>query len=241
MYIREVLVMKSKGIFIVLLLLTITVFISACTPKNPPSDNDNISKELEEQLKEKNNKISELEKKIKELEEDKVLEEDEHLLTTSINVLKSLQNEDMEKLKDYIHPERGVRFSPYSYVDLEKNIILKRDEIVDVFNDSKTYIWGNYDGKGDPIELSFKDYYKEFVYDKDFLNPQIIGNNYIVSSGNSLDNVKEAYPNGKFAELYFKGFEEQFEGIDWESLKLVFEKQEGKWYLVGIIHGQWTI
>lgn len=233
--------MKNKGILIVLLVLTITLFISACTPKNAPSDNDNSNKELEKELKEKDNKISELEQKIKKLEEDEEIEGDDHLLTTLVKVLESLQKEDMEELKDYIHPEKGVRFTPYPYVDLEKNIVLKRDEIVDVFNDSKTYIWGSYDAKGDPIELSFKDYYKEFVYDKDFLNPQIIGNNYIVSSGNSLDNVKEAYPDSKFAELYFKGFEEQYEGIDWESLKLVFEKQEGKWYLVGVIHGQWTV
>jgi UDP-N-acetyl-2-amino-2-deoxyglucuronate dehydrogenase len=31
------------------------------------------------------------------------------------------------------------------------------------------------------------------------------------------------------------------EGMDWRSLRLVFEKKNDIWYLVGIIHDQWTI
>jgi (p)ppGpp synthase/HD superfamily hydrolase len=29
--------------------------------------------------------------------------------------------------------------------------------------------------------------------------------------------------------------------MDWRSLRLVFEKKNDIWYLVGIIHDQWTI
>jgi hypothetical protein len=29
--------------------------------------------------------------------------------------------------------------------------------------------------------------------------------------------------------------------MDWRSLRLVFEEQGGSWYLVGIVHDQWTI
>lgn len=238
--------MKNKSFIIGILLLSIAVFVSACTPANPPKDNGN--KELEEQIKEKDAKIVELEAKIKELEADKDKDDgkdegkdNDHMLISLGKVLISLEKEDIELLKEYIHPEKGVRFTAYPYVDLEKDIVLKSDEIVNAYKDSKTYNWGNYDGKGDPIELSFKDYYKEFVYDEDFINAPIIGNNNSVTGGNTEDNVKKAYPNGKFAEMYFDVFEEQYRGMDWKSLKLVFEEYEGKWYLVGVIHGQWTI
>jgi hypothetical protein len=37
------------------------------------------------------------------------------------------------------------------------------------------------------------------------------------------------------------GFDPEYEGMDWRSLRLVFEKKNDIWYLVGIIHDQWTI
>jgi hypothetical protein len=42
-------------------------------------------------------------------------------------------------------------------------------------------------------------------------------------------------------EYYFPGFEAQYEGMDWKSLRLVFEQHQGSWKLVGIIHNEWTI
>lgn len=244
--------MKGKRMLVGILLLSISIFTSACTPvtqDDPVTDDANSN--LEEDIKQKDIKIEELEKRIKDLEEDLLVSEekeedkdkddDKHLLNTVLGVTGALKEEDMEKLKLYIHPEKGVRFSPYQYVDLEEDVSLKRDEITDAYKDSKTYIWGDYDGKGDPIELSFKDYYQEFVYDQDFLNPHMIGNNLSIGQGNMIDNVDTAYPNGNFVEFHFTGFDPQYDGIDWKSLKLVFEDYNGDWKLVGIIHDQWTI
>lgn len=56
-----------------------------------------------------------------------------------------------------------------------------------------------------------------------------------------IDNMSTAYPNGSFVEYHFTGFDSQYAGIDWASLTLVFEENGGDWYLVGIVHGQWTI
>lgn len=30
-------------------------------------------------------------------------------------------------------------------------------------------------------------------------------------------------------------------GYDWCSLKLVFECYQGDWYLVGLVHSEWTV
>ena len=32
-----------------------------------------------------------------------------------------------------------------------------------------------------------------------------------------------------------------FDGMDWKSLRLVFQEKDNIWYLVGIIHDGWTI
>ena len=39
---------------------------------------------------------------------------------------------------------------------------------------------------GDPIKLTFKEYYKKFIYDVDFVNAKIIGNNHVIGAGNAL-------------------------------------------------------
>ena len=267
--------MKNKRIAMGILILSMTLFISACTPtnttevpSNPPGDSSGKDIEkLEQEIKEKDEKISSLEKMVEELEEKvKEFAKDEEeavaetkpetkpeikpqivygqegdILENSVNVLKALKEKDMEKLKYYIHPEKGVRFTPYGYIDKEKDLVVKRNELVDMFKDSKIRNWGDYDGSGFPIEVSLKDYYKEFVYDKDFLNPHMVYINNSESRGNTLNNIKEVYPDGQYIESYFEGFDEEFAGIDWESLRLVFEEYKGKWYLVGIIHSQWTI
>ena len=42
-------------------------------------------------------------------------------------------------------------------------------------------------------------------------------------------------------EYYFSGFDKQYEGLDWRSLSIVFEKKAEAWYITGIIHDEWTI
>jgi hypothetical protein len=59
--------------------------------------------------------------------------------------------------------------------------------------------------------------------------------------GNSIDNSQEYYPGARIVEYYFPGFDPQYAGMDWRSIRLVFMEENNIWYLVGIIHDQWTI
>ena len=38
----------------------------------------------------------------------------------------------------------------------------------------------------------------------------------------------------------FPGIDPEKKGYDWCSLKLVFEPWQNNWYLVGLIHSEWT-
>lgn len=159
----------------------------------------------------------------------------------SNEVMLALKDRDMSRLAGLIHPDKGVRFSPYAYVDREKDQKFTSEQIKDIYNTEKKYLWGSYDGSGDPIELTFKEYFDKFVYNKDFALAPEIGYNRIIKQGNTIININEAYPGSIFMEYHFPGFDPQYEGIDWMSLRLVFENKDGVWYLVGIIHDQWTI
>lgn len=163
------------------------------------------------------------------------------LLSSAYAVLETLKNQDMAGFSKWAHPVEGVRFSPYTYVNVTADLVFKADQLVGLMADQKVMTWGSFDGSGEPIALTPSEYFKKFVYDKDYLMPQMIGLNKSIGQGNSINNLAEAYPDAEFVEFHFAGFDPQFEGMDWSSLVVVMRAVEGKWYVVGIIHMSWTI
>lgn len=163
------------------------------------------------------------------------------VLAAALDAIHCLKDKDMEGLSSIAHPDFGIRFTPYAFIDLQDDLVFTPRQISGLFQDATVYTWGKFDGTGDLIELSFSDYYDRFIYNQDFENPHIIGNNVVLGTGNTINNIAEAYPEGIFVEFHFSGFDSQYAGMDWCSLRLVFQDMEGIWYLVGIVHDEWTI
>jgi hypothetical protein len=155
-------------------------------------------------------------------------------------VLFSLKSNQILDLKDYLHPEWCLRFSPYQYLS-ENDQVFCPAELEGVVSSGKTHNWGAYDGTGDPILMTFQDYQSRFIYDNNFFHSPIVGYGVEVSSGNAINNIPEIFPNGMMVEYYFPGFDPQYGGMDWRSLRLVFVQDNDIWYLTAIIHGEWTI
>lgn len=160
---------------------------------------------------------------------------------TSDKLINAIGAKDAETFSDLTHPVKGVRFTPYTYVSIESDVVFNKEEIKNFFKDKDIYLWGHYDGIGDEIKLTPSEYYEKFIYSEDFVNAEKIGYNEVLSSGNMLENQFEIYENAIVVEYYFSGFNPEYEGIDWRSLRLVFEQYEGSWKLVGVINNQWTI
>jgi len=134
-----------------------------------------------------------------------------------------------------------VRFTPYTYVSLDRDLVFKKDDLKNFFENQKFYTWGSFDGTGDDISLTPSKYYEKFIYPVDYKNAEQIGYNKVLSSGNMLENQFDVYENPIVVEYYFSGFNPEYEGLDWRSVRLVFEKYEDAWFLVGIINNQWTV
>lgn len=218
------------------LLIIIAALSIALVGCSPASNSD-----LEAQLKEKDDRIAELEAELEALREEKDEVGSDNLLATTVDVLELLKEKDMEGLSNYVHPDKGLRFSPYGYIDVENHLVFSAEEVAGLADDDSGYTWGAYDGSGEPVELTFDEYYDQFIFDEDFTNPQLIGNNVRVGQGNTVNNIGEVYPEARFIELHFQEIDPKYEGMDWRSLRLVFEELDGQWYLVAIIHDQWTI
>jgi hypothetical protein len=162
------------------------------------------------------------------------------ILAQSKKIVAALKNKNMKTLATFVHPAKGLRFSPYGYVNAESDLVFTRSQIPSLTLTRRTYVWGEADGSGDEINLGFPTYFDKFVYDKDFARAPKIGYNSVVKQGNTIVNIAEAYKNARFVEYHFAGTK-KYDGMDWRSLRLIFEKSGKNWYLVGISHDQWTI
>jgi len=156
------------------------------------------------------------------------------------SAVEALRDRDMARLAALAHPTRGVRFSPYAFVS-QADVVLMPAQLETALSDPTVYLWGAYDGTGDPISLTFAAYYEQFVYSHDFAAAPQVGYNQIIGRGNTINNCFDFYPGAFVAEYHFPGFNPAYGGMDWVSLRLVFQQEDGVWYLVGIIHDQWTI
>lgn len=224
-----------KKIIFLLILVVVLVSFGIFLLSNWKGDNSHI----ENQLKETNMSSKKIE------EQDKNQEKDiKNIIGDKPEgVLKAIKEKNMVAFSEFVHPQKGVRFSPYAYVDFDKDIVFSREKVRTILEIKEKYLWGLYDGTGEPIKLTPYEYFKSFVYDEDYLFAEEVGYNRTIGKGNSGGNITNVYKNTIFVEYHFSGFNPDFEGKDWRSLRLVFEfeKDQKEWYLIGIIHDSWTI
>ena len=168
---------------------------------------------------------------------------DSILLKLTQGILLTLKNKNYSAFANYIHPVSGIRFSPYGYIDTIHHIRFSRQKFMAQAGkaDREMIVWGSFDGTGDPIRMTLHNYMQRFVYDVDFLKPEKRSVNEIIGGGNSLNNLDSVYKDCDFTESYFSGFEKKYEGHDWRTLRLVFKERNRRFFLVGIVHDEWTI
>ena len=163
------------------------------------------------------------------------------LLEAAYATADALYNEDYEALAALSHSEDGVLFVPYSTVDKALNLVFTAEQIKKFGSDPTEYIWGQYDGIGEPILLTPAAFCTAFLQMHDFTKAPVIGLNSVVKTGNSLENVAEAFPEAVFADMHYPGFDPELQGIDWLTLRLVFMPEGEALKLVAVIHSAWTI
>jgi spore germination protein GerM len=166
--------------------------------------------------------------------------ESDEILALSEEILLVLKNKDIGSLENYIHPVEGLRFSPYVCANFEENHIFEKNDLLSAWNSSNIYNFGSYDGTGDPINLTFKDYYDRFVYERDYSTSNDITVNNDVLGYLLNPRLTALYPGFNITNHYMEGVNPDYGGLDWKSLKLVYQKYNGVWSLVSIIHDEWT-
>lgn len=167
--------------------------------------------------------------------------DDALLLERAGLVVDALKESDYEALADLVHPEKGLTLTPYSTVSQTGDRVLDVEQTAMLDHDDTEYVWGMKDGSGAPIRLTGTEYFARYVFNADYSQAPQIGIDEVLSCGNALENVSDAYPDARFVEYYYPGLDPELDGYDWCSLKVVLEPWHNEWYLVGLIHSEWTI
>lgn len=162
------------------------------------------------------------------------------LVEDAYTIVMAIRDRNYSDLAGWVDPEFGVLFTPYSTVEPDVNLHFSVEAVKKFESCGDTYVWGTVDGEGSPISMTPSEYFNRYVYDADFAQAPMVGINTVVRSGNSLENVKDVFPDSEFVEFHFPGSDE-YGGIDWKSLKLVFSKTERGRKLIAIIHSEWTV
>lgn len=162
------------------------------------------------------------------------------LMQQALRIQRALASNNHASIITDIHPTRGVRFSMYAYVRPESDKVFSRAQFSQYLVESKIrFTWGALDGTGDPLITPLPTYLDTWVDAKKFNNTPMKINEF-ESRGGMINNVNDVYPNLDVVDFYYQGTDE-YSGMDWRGMRLVFDEYQGSRYLVAIINDQWTV
>jgi hypothetical protein len=176
----------------------------------------------------------------KEVVEMDTIQLDTSFIDFSNEMIDLLATNELIQFSEHFHPEKGCAFMPYTFLS-DVNQIFKTSVFKKQLESNDTLVWGSQDGSGEPIVLTISDYMTQWVYDFDYKNHTTdIHINGDLAFSNTLNNISKIYPEAQFIEFYNEGTT-KYEGMDWKSLIFYVEKLENTYYLVAVVHNQWTI
>jgi len=159
---------------------------------------------------------------------------------TATLVLEAIKNKNYEALEN-LTSTSGLSLSFTPNLDLSKNNVSK-DEVSNIPNNTNVYLFGYSDGKGDPINLTVYQFINEMIYTNDYQKADEIAINKIVDKGtNSINTLIKDIGSRTLVAFHFKGFNPEYTGMDWTTLYLVFDLENGSYKLRGIAKNNWTI
>ncbi len=165
---------------------------------------------------------------------------DTSFIDFSNEMIDLLATNELIKFSEHFHPIKGCAFLPYTFLTDETQKFTTSTFGAQLELNEKL-MWGSQDGSGDSIVYTVANYIKAYVYDFDYKNKSSDFHfNSDLAFSNTQNNISDAFPDADFMEFYYDGTIE-YEGMDWKSLIFYVEKLDNTYYLVAVVHNQWTI
>jgi len=155
-------------------------------------------------------------------------------------VLEYIRDDDFVALSSVVHPDNGVIFSPCATVNLTTDRHFSSEQIASLGSNTNVYVWGVFNGSGEPITLTPEEYIARFIPAAEHIDAAVLGINQVIRSGNALENLTDIFPNASFVDFHIP-CQQITDEPNWRSLRLAFEEHNGYLRLVAIMYNKWAI
>ena len=212
------------------------------------NDEQDDIKEKEEQIRKQIKNEQEQIKKAEELMKNKKNEANESinlrtkLLKESEIIYRALEQLDYETIASKAHPQLGVTFALYAdYGNPDRyggpSVSLSSEELLEKNNE--IYHFGTHYASGEIYEMSLNDYIQNFLtnhYDQMLPVREISYNEQLFPKGGIINTIHQYYPDAKYVEYFrYKSDKSSVDPFYAQSLRFVYQKYEGEWYLTAIV------
>ena len=145
-------------------------------------------------------------------------------------VINAIDAKDFTLLKEYVHPEKGVRISCFNESSTT-DIILSSEDLIE----DSVYTWENEGGSGNSIEMSVEEVFRTLLYSRDYIQYEPIYMPYKLQD--YINGNEYVFYDKCISVLYLYEGDKSANWLDWSGIKLIYQDHEdGHWYLTGIIH-----
>lgn len=132
----------------------------------------------------------------------------------------------------------GLRFSTDAYLD-DSDVVLGIEDLQT--NAKEPFQWGTHDGTGDPIVRSLGEHLEHLGGLTALTSTEVVSVDFEIGRSNTINNISSFYPGALVVEYHFAGTE-YYGGLDWSSIRFVFDFDEAEVLrLIAIVEAQWTI
>ena|GEM_PF-1749209 len=146
-------------------------------------------------------------------------------------VVLALKNNDVKALASYVHPGRGVRFSPYGF-GVEERVWWPR-QVAALGQNAHTYDWGRAATSGKPLRLTWQEYRRRFIYNGNFAATREVRLHSLQEQPFNQPELNSTYAGGLVVEYHLPGHR-TLKWRDARSLWMVWQPSGGVWYLTAV-------
>jgi hypothetical protein len=164
---------------------------------------------------------------------------DQKVIAAAKEVLKALADKNYAKLAS-LTSTNGLSLNEVPSLDLTKSDVAKAD-VEKIPADTKITLWGYTDGQGAEIYLTKQEFIERYIYNNDYLSAPNVAVNNTLGNGNSINTILQDAAGRDLAAFHFTGFNPEYEGMDWTTIYIIFDQENGEYKVRGIAKDNWTI
>jgi len=147
-------------------------------------------------------------------------------------IISVIIDQNFIRITKYVNDKKGLLITMYPVIALKYDPVFTKQQISKFKNTKEEYKWGLEEGSGEMFLGTPNKFFSTFM-DIELNRISRVGMNTMLTTPGYKENQWDVFSNSIVIEYYVNPSSE-FSGMDWLSVRLIFEKIDNKYYLVGL-------